>query len=75
MTRSPILDPKQSYTFSNFFELNADPEEIFAELGCGLRSTALTLPRNGHYRDINLYAVPANLKDLIEILMGIIRRS
>jgi hypothetical protein len=27
------------------------------------------------YRDINLYAVPANLQDVLEILMGIIRRS
>ena len=38
MTRPPILDKSQSYTFSKYFELKADPEDIFAELGLPLKS-------------------------------------
>ncbi|MEB3233079.1 MAG: hypothetical protein VKJ64_18890 [Leptolyngbyaceae bacterium] len=31
MPRSAILDKNQTYTFSQYFELTADPEDIFAE--------------------------------------------
>ncbi|MEO0351800.1 MAG: hypothetical protein AAF282_17310 [Cyanobacteria bacterium P01_A01_bin.15] len=44
MTRSPILDKTQSYTFSKYFELTADPEDIFAELGVTLKKQMLQLP-------------------------------
>lgn len=44
MTRPPILDKTQSYTFSKYFELTADPEDIFAELGVTLKKQVLQLP-------------------------------
>ena len=45
MSHPPILDPNQTYTFSKYFELNADPEELFAELGVKLESQNLNLPK------------------------------
>ncbi|MEO0769946.1 MAG: hypothetical protein AAFY72_11020 [Cyanobacteria bacterium J06649_4] len=44
MNRPRILDPQASYTFSKYFELSYDSEDIFAELGCGFEYTPLTLP-------------------------------
>lgn len=44
MARPPVLDKNQSYTFSQYFGLTADPEEIFAELGATLQKKALQLP-------------------------------
>lgn len=44
MARPPVLDKNQSYTFSKYFELTADPEAIFAELGATLQKKVLTLP-------------------------------
>ncbi len=46
MSHPAILDPTQTYTFSKFFELNADPEELFAEFGVQLENQNLTLPRS-----------------------------
>lgn len=40
-----ILDPQASYTFSKYFELNYDPEDVFAELGCAFENRALSLPQ------------------------------
>jgi len=45
MSHPSILDLNQTYTFSKYFELNADPEELFAELGVKLESQNLDLPR------------------------------
>ncbi len=45
MSHPAILDREQTYTFSKYFELNADPEEIFAELGVQLESQSLDLPK------------------------------
>jgi hypothetical protein len=45
MTHPAILDPNQTYTFSKFFELNADAEELFAEFGVRLENQNLTLPQ------------------------------
>ncbi|NER01041.1 MAG: hypothetical protein F6K30_30850 [Cyanothece sp. SIO2G6] len=44
MPRPAILDKNQSYTFSKYFELTADPEDIFAELDATLQKRALQLP-------------------------------
>lgn len=46
MNNFRILDPQASYTFSQYFELNYDSEEIFAELGCTFENTALALPKS-----------------------------
>lgn len=45
MVRAPVLDQNQSYTFSKYFELTADPEDIFAELGVTFQKQALQLPK------------------------------
>lgn len=41
----PILDPNVSYTFSKYFELNYDSEQVFAELGYAFERKKLSLPR------------------------------
>jgi hypothetical protein len=44
MTRTPILKPGESYSFSQFFELAFDPEDILSELGYKLTRSPLTFP-------------------------------
>ncbi|MEL6813911.1 MAG: hypothetical protein AAFP03_03740 [Cyanobacteria bacterium J06598_3] len=44
MSNPRVLDPQGSYTFSKYYELNYDSEEVFAELGCSFENTELTLP-------------------------------
>ncbi len=44
MSRKPILDPNRSYTFSNYFDLNADAFDLVAEFGYTLIRTQLLLP-------------------------------
>jgi hypothetical protein len=45
MTRTPILQPGQSYTFRQYFELPFEPDDILAELGYQLDRAELTLIR------------------------------
>jgi hypothetical protein len=40
-----ILEPGKSYTFSNYFDLSYEPDEILAEFGFTLSYRALDLPR------------------------------
>ena len=44
MSRAPILNPKETYTFSRYFELTADAEDVFEELGYQLKTKMLELP-------------------------------
>ena len=49
MTRPPILNSEESYTFSRYAELTFDPEDILAELGFSLKKADLQLPQfTGH---------------------------
>ena len=64
MTRPPILDKTQSYTFSKYFELMADPEDIFAELGASFKKQALQLPTASEKLDF----LPALEKRLLQTL-------
>ncbi len=64
MARPPLLDKNQSYTFSKYFELTADPEDIFAELGATLQKKALQLPTTA----IQLEFLPDLAKRLIQTL-------
>ena len=43
MSRKPLLDPNRSYTFSNYFDLNADPFDLVAEFGYFLTRSPLQL--------------------------------
>jgi hypothetical protein len=77
MAKSSILDPQQNYTFSKFFELNADPEEIFAELGCSLQSHSLHLPRYERGLDFldNLQRRLERSLELVDLTTEIARRE
>lgn len=46
MTRPPILQPGQSYTFRQYFEMAYEPEDILAEFGYTLKRTLLLLPQS-----------------------------
>jgi hypothetical protein len=39
-----VLDPTESYSFSNFFEFPYEAEDILADLDCSLERTELNLP-------------------------------
>jgi len=45
MSRTPILQPGQSYTFRQYFELPYEPDDILAELGYSLERRELVLSR------------------------------
>ena len=44
MSKIPILQPNQSYTFRSYFEMSFEPEDILAEFGYSLQRTYLNLP-------------------------------
>lgn len=46
MTRPAILQPGQSYTFRQYFEMPYEPEDILAEFGYTLQRSMLTLPQS-----------------------------
>jgi hypothetical protein len=45
MTRRAILQPGQSYTFRQYFEMTYEPEDILAEFGYTLTRSVLALPQ------------------------------
>ena len=46
MSRKPkVLNPDQTYTFSEYFELPFDIEDILADLDCKVDRASLVLPR------------------------------
>jgi hypothetical protein len=62
MTRPPILQPGQSYTFSKYFELSFPPEDILAELNCLYKRERLLLPKS----DVNIINLIENLQRILE---------
>jgi hypothetical protein len=54
MNRPRILQPNQTYTFSEYFKLGFSPEDILAELGCTYTRERLQLPI--HKSDLNTVA-------------------
>lgn len=46
MTRPAILQPGQSYTFRQYFEMAFEPEDILAEFGYTLERSLLSLPQS-----------------------------
>jgi hypothetical protein len=61
MTHAKILQPGKSYTFSRFFEMSVDPEELLAEFGYGLSKAKLALPQRA--TDIDVLALQAQLEE------------
>ncbi|MBO3461987.1 hypothetical protein G7B40_028565 [Aetokthonos hydrillicola Thurmond2011] len=49
MTRRPILQEGQSYTFRSYFEMPYEADEILAELGYALVRKRLELPRSDRH--------------------------
>ncbi|NET58756.1 MAG: hypothetical protein F6K47_22160 [Symploca sp. SIO2E6] len=45
MSKAPILQEGQSYTFRSYFEMPYEPDEILAELGYTLVRSSLSLPK------------------------------
>jgi hypothetical protein len=45
MLRTPIIQPDQAYTFSDYFKLNFAPQDILAYFSTTLKRRALQLPR------------------------------
>ncbi|MDJ0705821.1 MAG: hypothetical protein QNJ46_21345 [Leptolyngbyaceae cyanobacterium MO_188.B28] len=45
MTRAPILDPAESYTFSKYADLPFDAADILAEFGVTFKNASLQLPQ------------------------------
>lgn len=63
MTRIPILQPNQFYTFGSYFEMLSEPDDILGSLD----RTSKQIDQ-----DLNLYRVPADLEALLHILVGIL---
>ena len=77
VSRPPIIDRTQSYTFDRYFELTADPEEIFAELDCRLVSQPLqipSLPQDAAAIAGLLYRIEQSL-ELVDLSSEIARRE
>ena len=45
MPRASIIQPEQSYTFSDYFKLNFAPKDILAYFGVSLQRRSLKLPQ------------------------------
>ena len=45
MSRIPVIDPTQSYTFADYFKLNSEPDEILSYFGYEYESRSLILPQ------------------------------
>jgi hypothetical protein len=45
MSKIPIIQPDQSYSFADYFKLNSDPEEILGYFGYSFQLKPLELPR------------------------------
>jgi len=63
MTRKPrILNPNETYTFSKYFELPFDIEDILADLDCRVDRASLKLPRYSEALD-RLAALHEQIQD------------
>jgi hypothetical protein len=51
MSRPPIIQPEQSYTFLDYFKLNFAPQDILAYFGVSLQRRSLQLPHYLGYLD------------------------
>jgi hypothetical protein len=75
MSKTHILDPKKSYTFSKYAEMPFATEDILAEFGVGFRSVALQLPS---FSPISSSALKAELEEnmaLVDPTSEIARRE
>ena len=59
-----VLDPKESYTFSKYFDLPFSIQYIMADLGYQFARSALTV-----------YRVPDELAQILAILAGVLQET
>jgi hypothetical protein len=76
MSRPKILKPDETYTFSRYFELAFDPEDILSELDCTLTRTAFNLELSSTEVDISELArqIQDNL-DYVDLTSETARRE
>ena len=66
MIQSPkVLKPTETYTFSRYFELPYDIEDVLNDLGCQFDRRRLTLPQ-GNVTDEAVQAVKAQIEDGVQ---------
>ncbi|EAW38447.1 hypothetical protein [Lyngbya sp. PCC 8106] len=46
MSRTPLLNPNQSYTFRSYFEMSYEPKDILAEFNYSLKRTSPNLEQS-----------------------------
>ena len=51
MSKAPIIQPDQSYTFADYFKLNSDTEDILAYFGYSFQPQSLELPKSNRELD------------------------
>ena len=64
MSKVPIIQPDQSYTFADYFKLNSDTEDVLAYFGYSFQPQLLELPKS----DRNLERIEALKQRLQESL-------
>lgn len=76
MPKINIIDPNQSYTFADYFKLNFAPKDILAYFGASLTKQHLNFVHSHNNLDRleSLYRIPTDLKDLLQILIGILNK-
>jgi len=75
MSKIPILQPDQSYTFRYYFEMSYGADEILAEFGYTFASDRIPLPKTEETLNFPNYAIVSNLSypifDLLAKLLGV----
>jgi hypothetical protein len=61
MAHGKILEPGKSYTFSRFFEMAVDADDLLAEFGYSLNKAKLALPQKP--TDIDVAALQTQLEE------------
>jgi hypothetical protein len=51
MSKAPIIQPNQSYSFADYFKLNYDTEDILAYFGYSFQPRSLELPKSNRELD------------------------
>jgi hypothetical protein len=77
MVRKPkVLDPNETYTFANYFDLPYAIEDILADLGCTIDYQILTLPHSQKPIDLTIlqHQIQRNIR-ITELSSEIARRE
>ncbi len=64
MSKIPVIDKTQSYTFADYFKLNSEPDEILSYFGYGYESRSLNLPKT-HRQLERLESLKQRLEEIL----------